>query len=175
MALSNLTISCSAEKNAGLKYLYLIEQANLTSMTLASGSSSNYDTITLASGAAFKTIGFEQDQAEYRENTEVERRSPKTTHEIEFYVPGVNANNRDALEALKNEVPCGYIAVIEDNNSQKWVIGYSEEFGKERPMRLLTDETTTAKALGETNGSTVTLQSVDTVKAYTVSATIVTS
>ena len=73
-------------------------------------------------------------------------------------MPGVNADSRDALEALKSEVPCGYIAVIEDNNSNKWVIGYSTEHGKTRPMRLLTDETTTAKALGETNGSTVTLQ-----------------
>ena len=42
MSLVNLTIDCATARNAGLKYLHLIETANLTSMTLSSGSTSDF-------------------------------------------------------------------------------------------------------------------------------------
>lgn len=176
MALTqNLTQSCSAGKAAGIQTLYLIDKDDFTSATLASGSTSDYDTITLTSAKHFWTFEFEQDQAEFSESVEVERDSVKVTHSIEIFLPGVNASNRNAIQEIISSTPCGMIAVVKDNNGVNWLVGYTESQGKNRPVKLLTDETTTAKALGEANGSTVTLQSIDTTKAYTTSAVIVTS
>ena len=168
---SGLTLSCATGKAAGLQALYLIDAADFTSAALSSGTTSEYGTITLASGKKWYQFEFEQDYAEYRENVEGERGSYKVTHEIEFYVPGINSTNRDALQQILDNSPCGFMAVVTDSNGVNWLVGYTESLAKTRPVRLLTDASTTAKALGEVNGSTITLQSIDSEKAYTIKST----
>ena len=56
------------------------------------------------------------------------------------------------------------IAIVEDNNSITWVTGFSENFLKKHPLKLLTDDTLSGKVFTDLNGSTATLQSEDTEK-----------
>lgn len=169
-----LTLNCAAGKPAGIRAFYLIDKADFMSATLASGSTSTFETITLESGATWKKFEFEQDQAEMRENVEGERGSYKVTHEVEIYLPGITVDNRDAIQDFINNSACGFVSAVTDNNNVTWILGYSTAYGTDRPLRLLTDETTTAKALGEIPGSTVTFQSIDSDKACKTTATIVT-
>lgn len=174
MALTaHLTLDCTDGIAAGLKTIYIIDVDDLTSMTLASGSTSEYDTITLLTAKHFWTFDFEEDMAEFRESLEGERGSYKVTHEVEFFVKGLAEAKRDALQELISNSPCGFVVVAKDANDVHWVVGYSEEWLKERPARISGLENTTLKALAEIPGATVTLQSIDTDLARFTSATMV--
>ena len=170
-----LTLSCATAQAAGIKELYAIDIADLTSFTLASGSTSEYDTITLVTAKFWQKFEFEQDQAEFRENVEAARGSHKVTHEVEIFINGLAATYRDAIQELIDNSPCGLILLVKDNNDVVHVMGYSEDFAKTRPARVSSVANTTLKALAEIPGSTVVLQSIDTDLAFWTSATIVTS
>ena len=45
------------------------------------------------------------------------------------------------------------------------LLGYSQEFGKERPLRIASAQATTGRLLSETTSETVTLRSEDVSKA----------
>lgn len=172
---SGLTLSCSTGRAGGISELYLISAADLTSMTLSSGSTSNFGTITLGSGKVWYKHEFEEDMAEFRETVEGTKGSYIVTQEIEVYFPAIDATNRLAIQNLMDESRCGVVALVKDSNATVWVVGYSSAFGKERPVRLISDNTTTNKALNETAGSTIVLQAISRTKACTTTATIVTS
>lgn len=142
-------------------------------MTYATGSTSNYSTITLASGKKWYKFEFEEDMAEFRETIEGNKGSFIVTHEVELFFPGMDATNAAALQTLMNESACGLIGIVTDSNDTKWVVGYNAEFLKERPLRVVSDNTTTNKALNETPGSTVVLRAIATKKARTTTAAIV--
>lgn len=173
MALTaGLTLACTNARAGGIKTVHFISAADLTSMTYASGSTSNYGTIALASGKKWYAFEFEEDMAEFRETVEGEKGSFIVTQEIELFFPRLDATNSAAIQNLMNESPCGLIGVVTDSNDTKWVVGYNAEFLKERPLRLVSDNSTTNKALNETPGSTVVLRAIATKKARTTTATI---
>jgi len=176
MALTlGLTLSCTDAIAAGVKSIYIIDKSDVTSMTLASGTVSNYSTITLVSGKHWWEYDFEEDQAEFRETTEGERGSYKVTHEVEFYVKGLAQAKRDALQELIDNSVCGFVVAVKDSNDVIWIIGYSEEFTTTRAATVSGLENKTMKALGEIPGATVTLKSIDTKMARYTTAAIVTS
>lgn len=174
MALTaGLTLACSTARAGGIKTVYFISPADLTSMTYSSGSTSNYGTIALASGKKWYKFEFEEDMAELRETTEGNKGSFIVTQELELFFPAMDATNRAAIQMLYDESACGLIAAVTDSNNLTWILGYNAEFLKERPMRVVSDNTTTNKALNETPGSTVVLRAIATKKARTTTASIV--
>lgn len=172
---SGISLNCSTDKyKAGIKTLYLIDEADVVSMTLASGSTVDYDTITLGTSKKWYKFEFEEDQASYTWAAEGERGSYKVTHKIEIYVKGQSGTKITALKQLIDNSPCGFYAVVEDNNAVKYVVGYNEDFTTgERPVRLESMTYDSAKALGEISGTTVVLRCITTQPPYTVSASIV--
>ncbi len=168
-----LTLVCGTGQAAGIKELYAIDIADLTSFTLASGSTSEYDTCTLVSAKFWRKFEFEQDQAEFRETVEGERGSYKVTHEVEIFVNGLAEAYRDAIQELIDNSPCGLILLVKDNTDVVHVMGYSADFLKTRPARIASVARTTLKALAEIPGSTIVLKSIDTDLANWCSAAIV--
>jgi hypothetical protein len=171
---SGISLLCTDGYKAGLKNLWLIDKADLISCTLTSGSTSDYDTITLGTSKKWYEFEFEEDLAELRVTVEGERGSYKVTQEIEFFVKGLSGTKMAAMDQLLDSSPCGMYAVCEDNNSVFWIIGYNETFtGGERPVRLASTNITTMKALGEVSGGTIVLRCITTEFPYTVTAEIV--
>ena len=56
------------------------------------------------------------------------------------------------------------VAIAEDANGLKWVVGYSENFTTDRALKITSDTTTTGKALTDLTGSTIVLMSEDNEK-----------
>ena len=100
-------------------------------MTLGSGTTSNYSTITLASGKKWFKFKFEEDMAEFRETTEGNKGYFIVTQELELFFPAMDATNRAAIQMLYDESACGLIAAVTDSNSLTWIFGYNPEFLKE--------------------------------------------
>lgn len=148
---------CTAS-TGGLVNLWLTDKDNVTSFTL---SGSEYNAVTMNASAVFYKYEFEQDTGGLRQNGTRESRSSIVTHEVEFYMTKLSTTQRDALQAIIDSSICGLIAIAEDANGQKWVLGYSENFGTARPLKFASSEGATGVAFSEDNGTTVMLSSSD--------------
>ena len=160
---AGLSIPCEV-RSGGILNLWLANAVDVTSFNLAS---TLYDGVTMESTKVFYLFEFEQDTAESRENVVRENGSGKATHEIEWFTPKLTQSNRDRLQELLEGSSCGFIAIIEDANNNLWVVGYSEKYAKQRPLKLLSDASLSGKGFTDLTGSTVILMSEDTEKART--------
>ena len=171
MALTGFTKSCGLQSGGG-KRIYLVEVADLTSFTLAAGI---YTTATMESGKVFKEYQFEQDSFEIKEDVSFENNCMKVSHGIEFYLNKMSATTRTAVEEIALASACGLISIVEDNNGTKWVLGYSENHLKLRPLMLKTGKGTSGKKFTDANGYTLSLESEDNTMMRTFSGTVPTT
>jgi len=77
----------------------------------------------------------------------------------------LDADTAAAIEAIIEASRSGLIAVVVTINGDALLLGYSQEFGKERPLRIASAQATTGRLLSETTSETVTLRSEDVSKA----------
>jgi len=171
MALSaGFSRACSAS-SGGCLQLWLGNISQLTSFTLATDGT--YSAQTLTTGSVMYEYEFEQDTAEFREVVTVDEAtgSISVSQEIEFYLRKMTDSSRDAIQALIDESSCGLFGVVKDANGTQWVLGYNEVSTTNRPLRMLSDNSTTGKAFTDANGSTVILKCVNQEKARTFTGT----
>lgn len=165
---AGLAVPCEA-RAGGLVRLFLTNRDDVTSFTFAGGF---YTNVVMNGGAVFFEFEFEIDTAERRENGVLENGSTKYTHEIEWFTPKLTTTNRNRLQEIMDASACGMIAIAEDANGIKWVVGYSEKFLKKRALKLQSDASLSGKAFTDLNGSTVIVLSEDTTKDVEFTGTI---
>lgn len=165
---AGLTVACEA-RSGGVKNVWLANVDDVTSFTLTGD---DYSAATMVATKVFYEFEFEQDTAERRENISRENGSTVAAHEVEFFVPKMSSANRAALAQIIEQSNCGIVAIIEDSNSVKWVVGYSESQLLERPLKVTSDASLSGKALSDLNGSTVIIGSTDTEKARVFTGTV---
>lgn len=168
MALTGFTRSCGLQ-SGGMKSLYLVEVADVTSFTLAS---EVYTAVTMVSSKIFKQYDFDPDSFELKEDVQIENNCMKVVHSLVFNLMKLSATTRKVVEEIALASACGLIAIAEDNNGVKWVLGYSENHGKTRPLELKTGKGTTGKKLTDANQWEVTLESEDNTQMRTFSGTV---
>jgi len=157
---AGIAVPCEA-RSGGLVKLFLANRDDVTTFTFSGG---RYTAAIMNGGAVFFEFEFEIDTAERRENGVLENGSSKYTHEIEWFTPKLTSDNRDRLQEIMDASACGVIAIAEDANGLKWVVGYSESFLKKRALKLQSDASLSGKAFTDLNGSTVIVLSEDTTK-----------
>lgn len=155
---AGLSKVCAA-RTGGLVALWLANKHDVTSFTLTG---SLYSAVTMASGKVFYKFEFEQDSGQRKEDGTVnESGAFSVNHSIEFYIGKLTQSNRDGLQQIADSSPCGMIAIVQDANNIKWVVGYNELFLSERALRLRTNAGDSGKAFTDANGTTVTIGSID--------------
>ena len=142
----------------GLVSLYLTDKANVSSFTESGG---EWTAVTMNSSAVFYQYEFEQDMAEYTNPASRENSSTLVNHNIEFYLTKMTTLQRNAIQAIFDSSTCGIVAIAEDANNNKWVVGYSSNFGTARPLKIASTEGGTGKAFTDGNGTTVNMASSD--------------
>lgn len=150
---------CGA-RSGGVVRAWGANVSDVTSLTYNSGTG-EYTAITMVSGKVFYKYEFDQDSAEMKWPGSVENMSTKITKSLEFYLGKLTSTHRHRLQDLYDSSPCGMIWICEDANGQKWVLGYTQNFTTERPMRMKSSDSSTGKTFTDPNGSVVTLETTD--------------
>jgi len=172
MALLGFVKGCT-ERSGGATALYLAEVKDVTAFTLgATVDAKKWATVAMKTGTFFKKYEFEKNTVEFKESTARENGSTKVTKTIEFMLPKMSQESRDTVEEIMIASNCGLVAIVEDNNSQKWVVGYTVKHKKDKPLELQTSEATTGKAITDANGDTVILIAEDTERSRTFTGTV---
>ena len=144
-------------RNGGIRLLGLIDQREVVSATY-SELDKGFTELTLDEGASLSKFEFLEDGAEYRETIAAKDGAPTVAHELTFTLERMDADTAAASRS-------GLIAVVVTINGDALLLGYSQEFGKERPLRIASAQATTGRLLSETTSETVTLRSEDVSKA----------
>ena len=153
---------CSAI-SGGISAVWLVDESNVTSFTLTGTAYSAY---TLAASQFYK-FEFSQDLAEWRETGSRENNAYLNLQELEFAFAGLGQVDRDHIEDIIDSSTCGLVAIVKDSDGTKWVLGYSQSQGVERPLRLTSDTTLTGKGMSDLKGSTMVLSTDTNEKART--------
>jgi hypothetical protein len=156
-SLTGYTQTCALQ-SGGVKKLHLAIVADVASFTFATP---DYSAATMVNTKVFKEYQFELDSFELKEDVTIENKCKKIVHSIVFFLAKLSSTLRAAVDEIATNSDCGLIAIAEDNNGNKWVLGYSENFLKVRPLYLKSGAGTTGKKLTDANGVTLTLEAED--------------
>lgn len=152
--LTGITRECVAWSGK-IKTLYLADKADVTSFTLTSG---QYTAVTMASGKVFKEYQFFEDaNAEFKEEPTRNETSGSimNVQTVEVMFQGKNNTLRTSLQEIMDSSTCGMIGIVEDFNSNKWVVGYNEKCKK--ALKMATMPSTIGGELDAAVGTTLTL------------------
>ena len=122
-------------RNGGIRLLGLIDQREVVSATY-SELDKGFTELTLDEGASLSKFEFLEDGAEYRETIAAKDGAPTVAHELTFTLERMDADTAAAIEAIIEASRSGLIAVVVTINGDALLLGYSQEFGKERPLRI---------------------------------------
>lgn len=118
-------------RNGGIRLLGLIDQREVVSATY-SELDKGFTELTLDEGASLSKFEFLEDGAEYRETIAAKDGAPTVAHELTFTLERMDADTATAIEAIIEASRSGLIAVVVTINGDALLLGYSQEFGKER-------------------------------------------
>jgi hypothetical protein len=148
MSLAKFQRVC-AKNVSGCQALYVAEQANVTALTVTSGE------ISAVTGAdAFKEIEADIDSINWETSSEkVGLAGIVYRNTISWMISKMRLAMNTLREALADGSPCGFLAIVTDGNAQNWLVGYSENDLKNRPLRLQTETGKTGQGLTEAEGN----------------------
>lgn len=155
----------TARKNGGIRKLGLICADEITMIAFGT---SRISSLQLKDGSKFATYDFREDEAEYRETVSFAHGAYTVQHELKFLLDKMDMNSYRAFKDLIENSSKGFVAAIVSPNDDCHIIGYSNEFKAERPLRVTSIVGTSGKNLKDGSSEIITLQSTDVSKAYTV-------
>lgn len=142
----------------------LVAKNDIQELTFSPGNNA-YSAISLISGTYVAKYEFKEDEAEYREEVVFPNGSAVVTHELKFYLERMGNEMTPLINELIKTSDQGVVAIVVTYNGDAFLVGYSPEFGNERPLRLISVVGTTGKKLKDATGEIITLQSEDISKA----------
>ena len=156
---AGFTKVCAANAG-GVKNIWLANRKDIAAagFTLSSG---EYSAVTMEATKVFYKFEFDEDTAEFRPAGTFENNTILVNSEIEMGMSGLSTLMMARFQELLEVSPCGMVGIVEDSNSVKWVVGYSENFPTNidtqgRPLKARTIEAVTGKALSDSNiGTTI--------------------
>jgi hypothetical protein len=151
MALAKFARVCS--KNvSGCQAIYVASQALVTVITVTAGE------ISAVTGAlAFKEIEADVDSITWDNSSEKVGASGIVYKNV---ITWMISKMKTLLNTLRSELadgsPCGFLAIVTDGNAQNWLVGYSANDLKNRPLQLQSEGAKTGKGLADAEGNVIT-------------------
>ena len=161
MALAGFRKNC-LRTGGGIESVRLVEAGQILQVRY-DAVNDRYTGIELREGAGFVQYRFAEDEALYREQLAVTGGKPLVRHELSFVLTGMNSASRKAVEEMA--AAGGLAALVENRQGEILLVGWSERFGAEQPLRMDKSVGTTRSAPGEVPSETIVLSAADTEKA----------
>lgn len=136
---------------SGAKSIFIAEKAVATAFTVVS-----HEMNAVTGTTPFMRVDAIQDSIQWTEEiTPVGLNNLKVSNKIEFDImPPASATNV-FRQALMDGSPCGFFAIIVDDNGAAWFVGHNEIDVRDRPLKLGGDKHDTGKGLGAAEGNVI--------------------
>jgi len=130
-ALAIFTYSCT--KNvSGVRKIFIAEKSVATAFTITSGE------ISAVTGTTpFMRVDTIQDTAKWTQKiAKVGRNNHKVDNEIEAVIRPMAKETNTFLQSLIDGSPCGFFVLVQNENGKCFVVGFSAEDLRDRPLQL---------------------------------------
>ena len=146
------------QKAGGLSALWVIAVEDVTSFTVVAG---EVTAITLVAGKVWTKLSFEPDTAYRINDMQGDGGSLPVTHEIGIVKNGISLADTIAIQELAKQSHCGLYAIAKDMSGNRWLEGYSELVGAERPLMVKQAKFDSGKALTDIPNIDLQFTSID--------------
>ena len=163
MALNGFARAC-ARRSGGIEKIGLLRVTDILSVGYDAVADA-FTKLTLAPNAGVAIYEFDEDSAEYNEIHRRTDGSYSVEHQLSMSLGRFDSRSREAIEEIALSSECGLVAVVRVGSGEEFLVGYSYEFGAERPLRLVSSESVTGGKPSDATRRDVKLGSVDTSSA----------
>ncbi len=112
--------------------------------------------LTLAVDKKFKGYEFDRDTCLVKGDG-----SNGVEHSIAFYLRKAGKETRKAAKDLKDSSSCGMVSIVEQNNGERFLVGYSELSKCKRALEIEKGDLASGSAITDKNGADFELKSSD--------------
>jgi len=148
----------------GIKQILLTPVCNIKSAS-TDPVSGHFHSLLLHEPAKLAECSFAENAIRYREETDNRNGVPSIVHSLEFHTDKIDGESDRFIRMLVEASQSGLAAVITTQNNIRLVVGYSEEHGTERPLRLQQVIADTGNKPADNGHEAISLISRDTAKA----------
>ncbi len=124
-----------------------------------------FSNIKLSEGAEFCNISYYENSAYYSESTKLDKGHTRVSHSLNFSLCDTDEPTQSLVDKILDGSIRKLIALVTDNNSNTYLVGYSSQFLSERPLKLSLSSNDTAYSLSSRPMNTISLSSEDVSKA----------
>lgn len=131
MALGIFTYAC-AKNVSGVRKIFIAEKAVATAFTITSGE------ISAVTGTTpFMKVDTIQDSAKWEQKVmKVGKNNHKVDNLIEADIRPMAKDTNTFLQALMDGSPCGFFVLVQNENNKCFVVGFSADDLRDRPLQL---------------------------------------
>tara|TARA_R110002012_G_scaffold321666_1_gene550517 strand:+ start:15238 stop:15762 length:525 start_codon:yes stop_codon:yes gene_type:complete len=128
----------------GLAALWVIAVEDVDTFTVVAG---EVTVITLVATKVWTKLSFEPDTAYRINDMQGEGGALPVAHEMGIVKNGISLADTIAIKELAKQSPCGLYAIAKDMAGMRWLEGYSELVGSDRPLTVKQAKFDSGKAL----------------------------
>ncbi|MCL2560885.1 MAG: hypothetical protein FWE10_00995 [Rikenellaceae bacterium] len=163
MRLNGYRRACG-QRNGGLREIALVQADAVSGVSFDAGTGMVSE-VRLVDGGAWAVYRFKEDEAAYAERAVVGAAGALVTHVLSFTLECMSPDAARAVGELVMGAPNGLLAILVTNNGDRFLVGYSERFGLQYPLRLKTAAGESGRRITDVSTEVITLESIDTEKA----------
>lgn len=154
----------AGKRSGGIRSIALAAAGDIVSVEIdnASGVCTGID---FGDNGGFGIYEFMEGEASFTEEMSVADGVAKVEHKITFVIERPDNNSTDAIMKLLETSKEGIVAVVKTNSNVSFLIGYSDKFGTEQPLRLENSHMSTGSGPADNTTESITLVSRDDCKA----------
>lgn len=148
-------------RRGGVRRLWLVPADGVMAVDM-SADGTGCTGISLREGTRWAEYQFREGDAAYEERTVLAGTIPGIIHEISFALPRLDYVSSCAVTELLSGNAGGFVGLLVTGGGDAIVLGWSEKFGFERPLRMGAAVSSTGKSTADTALRRVVLKNEDT-------------
>lgn len=159
--------SHGAKNNGGVASIALVNAADILQIEYHYPTDS-FKNLVLKAGKSSVACEFVEDQAQLSEEVSLDKGAMTVKHELAFTLDAIDAPAREFVAKLIQNRSSGVVAIVTTHDEQQFLVGYSRDFGCERPLKVVSAVASSKQLYAHKTDTTITLQSTDNALAKVV-------
>ncbi len=150
------------KRSGGIRSLALAAASDVAGAVMEAGVCTG---VTLKQGAVFRKYGFKEGEACFTEEMSIVNGVAKVAHGITFALERPDGSSAQAIAQLAAASEDGIVAIVTTNGNVSFLVGYSDKFGTEQPLRLTKTSLSSGAKPADGTADIIVLASQDDSKA----------
>ena len=153
-------IKSQGKKTGGIKNISICAATDISNLTYNKNNHA-YSNIELRENCKFANYEFRENEASFSEEVILQNGIVSVKHTVQFSLERPDSNSAVALNELMKISQDGMIAIVATNSGINFLVGYSQDFAAEQPLRIDKSSLDSGEKYADSSLETITLVAED--------------